>query len=469
MAGMQRREKREISPRTKDRETKQTEADGAGATAPGLSPAVPYATALDELHRAVDAQYARSPHLAVFEELQWDDPEHGDLLSLKAAELFEKIRREHPQDPLALHHLAVIYHGLGYRLQLAKQDLNSPAIVQHWRSGVQAWAALVGEQGFWELLRARWQLQADKNPSDLLTQRLLQVDLTAFRRHIPGHILKLHEGLVRDMGIILDSGFEPRVVKSVRKRLFESLALKDVDGACGAFDFDTARCKAERYLQIDPQYVPALCAVLRVCCEQCKHLGISGETYERRLKLLAACAPHAEQPELIQQAENRESLPVDMLRAFYLEWAKADLHQAIYNASQQSRRNAAFERALERVHKAVAYERHGGQEARVLRGLIYWRGARDDINTRDSDMQLARRFLDDGLRRLPNDAELRTINAEYYWEYGDKQQFLLELAVAERCNQVDNSEDATKLIRELRDRAERGVCRGRPKAGGKGR
>jgi hypothetical protein len=464
---MRRRDKSEISEPKKSRTPEQVAtADAAAPTGGEAALVLSYSQLLDELHRAVDDQYARSPHLVVFEEFHMDDPERADLLSGKAAELFEQIRQQDPRDPLALHHLAVIHHGLGYRLHLDKTSAGGAAIL-HWKKGVEAWAELVRDDGFWDALRARWQRHRDKNPHDMLAQRLLQVDLNAFRRHIPNYILNLHVAIVREyfptdlqvakahLGVILESGFEVAAIESARKRLFEDL-VGNIQDMCKALKFAEARDRVERYLRIDGDHVAAICSALWICCAECKHLGVGGQEVERRLQLLQACEPHAAHRLLRQQAEH-DLWAAESLRDFYLQGALAELHRGRGLKNNLRPRNAAFERALERSNQAVAFERCG-QEARKLRGVIYWDGARGDIHSPDTDFGLARRLLDDGLANSPNDAELRAVNAEYYWNYGDERRFREELARAERCNEIDSSQDASRLIADLQECLQSGAC-----------
>ena len=81
----------------------------------------------------------RSPHLNAYAELKTEKPETADLLNLRAADLFEEICREMPEDPFALHHLAIIYHGLGYQFHLEGKAADEH-VIEYWRRGLRSWA-----------------------------------------------------------------------------------------------------------------------------------------------------------------------------------------------------------------------------------------------------------------------------------------------------------------------------------------
>ena len=466
---MKRRDKSEIFERKKVRvpsgATAAVPSEGAVAASP--PPLVPYDHLLDQLHRAVDDQYTRSPHLAVFEEFHLDDPERTDLLSLKAAELFDQIRQRDPRDPLALHHLAVIHHGTGYRLHLDKKEMAGEAIV-HWKKGVQAWAELVRNDGFWDALRARWQRHRDKNPHDMLVQRLLQVDLAAFRRHIPLHILNLHAAIVCEsfhgdlkvaqahMGLLLGSEFDARAVESVRKRLFEDL-VGNVDDMCKALQFAEARQKVERYIQIDSGYLPALRAAVQVCCAECKHLAAGRQNCDERLRRLASCQATASNPDLIARAQHdRDILTAETLMEFHFQWALAEIHRAeACGENQVAPRNACFERALPKAQQAVAFE-YCGQQARQLLQELCFGAAMANAGAENGDLRVARRFLDAGRKAAPQEPRLAALGALCHFRDDDMDRFRQELKNAERYNEAANDSTAANLIAQLRQLAERG-------------
>ncbi len=462
---MKRQSESEITERKRQRAAAVAAAPPSDDAA--ASSVVPYDRLLDQLRRAVDRQYTRSPHLAAFEEFHLEDSERADALSSRAAELFEQIRQQDSSDPLALHHLAVIHHGTGYRMYLDKPDMAGEAI-SHWKKGLQAWAELVRDDAFWNTLRARWEQHLEKNPDDLLTQRLLQVNLNTFRHHIPNYLLNLHAAIVREhfqtdldiaqahLGVILESRFDAVAVENARRRLFEDL-VGNVQDMCKSLRFDEARGKAERYVGMDEDYVPALCSVLKTCCAECKHLSANANHVERRRGLLQACEKYATHGLLRQQADH-DLWAAEALRDFYLQGALAEFHGA-KACGDSRRRNAGYDRALEWIKQAVAFERCG-QKARELFQVICFAGAMDDINSEGSDRKLARRLLDAGLAAMPRDPELVAVNAYYYLRQGDEKRFRDELRNAETCNAAANNSNAANIIARLHEVArEDGVSR----------
>ena len=464
---MKRLTKSEIESRKKPAVPTATAADPRSEDAPSR-PAVPYDVLLHDLGRAIDKQYARAPHLAVYEELGLDDPDRADPLNLRAAELFDAILQQNPEDTLALHHLAVIHHGMGFRLHMQQQDA-----VVHWRKGIQAWARLVSNDGFWRELRARWQRQLEANADDILARQLLQVDLAAFRRRIPRNILRLHSSLLRDclssgpgaargriasdhgvacehMHLILESQFDAAAIESERRYLFHEL-VGDVHPLCDAQNFSEARDKVELYLKIDPTYVPAVCAGLQICCLECKSLGANGENRERRLALLKSAEHLARHAELVRRAESdRDILANDSLRDFHLAYSQAELESGRDTTNDMVRRSSAFDRALTQAQRGVKYE-HCGHRAHEMIGVVCFWGAIDDINTRGSDLKLARRMIDVGFTANPQDADLAAVNAYYYLRREDEKQFREALEKAEEMNSIANSSAATKIIAQLQE------------------
>jgi hypothetical protein len=255
------------------------------------------------------------------------------------------------------------------------------------------------------------------------------------------------------MEIILDSTFDEQVVQAVRRRLFDSL-VGNLDQLCQGQQFAEARAKADAFLQLDPQYVPALCAVLRVCSEECRQSKAGGQNYEQRVQRLSGCAKQAEHRELLKLAnEQRDLLASEALRDFYLEWADAEFDRALANKDRPSVRDPAYLQALRRIEQAVVHERCG-QRARTMRHSICVAGALADINTEDTKCQLARQLIDAGLKAEPQDPHLTAVQAGYFLRQGDVDRCRAELAKAEQYNETSNDPNAASLINNIREVAE---------------
>lgn len=413
---------------------------------------------LDECRRS-------APHLVAFAELKSDAAESSDLLSARAAELFEEIYRAHPDDPYVTHHLAILHHGRGFQLHLKKQGDSAEAI-EFWQRGLQAWARLIKNDGFWNALSEQWTIRQQKYKNDMLVERLLRVDLGAFRRQIPNHLLNFHAAIAGEfcntnprlaaahVQIMLQSGFDGDCIERARKRLHGSI-VGDVDRACKELAFDRARQAVDSYLAIDPGYPHAICDALRICTSECEHLGTSEPEINKRIQLLQKAEPLANHG-VLREAAKTEMFAAEALRNYHycLACAHRDRADRLGNASS-ARKVQYYQEAQKHARTAVQWETCG-QKARMCFRQVSINGAVADITLEGSSMAAARGLLDSAIQVNPNDPLLHALKGFYHLRKGDDASFKTELDKAERFNRTANDPEAAQMIANLKQAAESG-------------
>ncbi|MFV1964637.1 MAG: hypothetical protein ACC628_04385 [Pirellulaceae bacterium] len=458
---MRRLSKSEVEQR-KQRRQKQPAAKGP---APGKTPAkpdrpvVPFDQVVTLFKDSVVDYYAKVPHLRAFAQLRASDPASADLLNADAAALFEEVRQASPGDPIALHHLAIIHHGRGYQLHLA--DGKSTEAIRHWHNGVQAWAALVRNDAFWDRLSGRWRERWEASRNDMLVERLLRVDLKGFRRQIPGHLLGLHTAIVLEsfqsepafakehMTIALKSDFETADIEAARQRVYTKL-LGGIRRLCKAMKFAEARDLVNRYLTMDPDNPKALCDALVVCVAECKQEGVGDQKVAQRLRRFAQEQTRASS--LIERAKQDWSV-AEALRDFYLQWADAEHDNGqSYGDVDSPARWKAYREAMRHAKVAVGYERCGDAARRLLL-QICWNASVACFNA-NADLDLVRDLVKDALLIDDADVGARAVNAYYYLRKQNDALFRQELKMAEDLNVVSGRPEVANLISQLKQAAE---------------
>ena len=106
---------------------------------------------LDCFAGELDKALADAPHAEAYGELRrGEGPD--EVLSLTAAELWEARLAEEPGDPVAHHHLAVIYHGLA----IEGERRGEGGAAENWPKALRHWAELWRADAFWEDTKRRW-------------------------------------------------------------------------------------------------------------------------------------------------------------------------------------------------------------------------------------------------------------------------------------------------------------------------
>jgi hypothetical protein len=427
----------------------------------------PFAETLQRFLESVEEYHQQTPHLTAFSELQKAE-EAEKVLSGRAAELWEAVLRTSPDDPLALHHLAIIRHGTGYRMHL-RRGAECRQAIEHWRRGVQAWARLMSNDAFWARLRRTWEERHSKaKHGDMVAERLLNVDLNAFRSQVPRHLLGLHASIAEDsvrsdpelaaghMKIILESGFEAKFIDRTRRRVYESL-VKDIDALWKDKDAPEALERVRAYLRIDPNYPRALADGLHVCKLEVDKWALDGSRESVLLRMFEEAKQWAEHPVVAGASDSEVSL-ANARADFYTSWATVlfQMFRRAMQAKDHSRALRHVEQAFEQLQPAISVKRPTSK-AREMLHVICVSGACAEINhKRDGGLRLADRLLTAALKLDPNDPDLRAVRAYYYYAKDDQAAFKRELSEAESLNARCPSDTATSLIQDLKQQAEQG-------------
>ena len=294
-----------------------------------------------DLAAALDVYSRDNPHVTAFETLEQSDGADA-VLSSSAAEVWEEVLKIDPGDHLALHHLAVIHHGRGYQLHLAG-GVKQLAAVASWRQALAAWESLLRHDEFWTELRAGWQRRdeqgrADKR-RDMLAERLMLVDLGAFRRQLPGHLLSVQVSIFKDnyqsdpalaaqhVKLIRESGFEPKLINRLCDDLYATFVTA-TNELCAGFKFAEARQAVEGYLAVDPVHPAALRDMLQIAGQHYKRMKAEEPpvSLEQQRRALEESQPWADK--LAVHGDPAHSIfDAKSLRDYYL--AIADLQAAL--------------------------------------------------------------------------------------------------------------------------------------------
>jgi hypothetical protein len=409
---------------------------------------------LTEFAACVDACRQRNPHVAAFGELKATDGSSPDYLSLRAAKKFEEIRARAPDDPFALHHLAVIYHGTAYQLHQNRQHASTEA-VPFWRQALQAWAALVHHDAFWQTLRTRWR---EAPGHDRLFERLLNADLDSARAQLPDYLLKIHVSIVEQcweaepeiarehLKLIREAGFEPERTGRHLDGLYAGL-VGDISQLLNDSRADDARNRLRAYLAIDPESARVRCDLLRVCVAECDPLSVRESTAQRKA-LLSAEEKHANHPAVLALAGS-DLMAASQLCDYYYQWAMTCNGQGLVT-DQHDAEIGYFEEASRWAAKAMTFERCG-QKARQLFLTACGNGAMGGLQGEANLWERARKLIDAGLAVAPEAPWLNALLALYHFRKNDRDRFRQQLQKAEQINSVEQNSEAASLLSNLRD------------------
>jgi len=424
---------------------------------------------------SVEEYHQKTPHLAAFNELS-TAKDHDRVLSSQAAELWQTVLRNAPEDPLALHHTAIIRHGTGYRLHL-EGGASALQAIDQWKQGVQAWAKLVKNDGFWDGLRQKWEERQSQPKGDMIAERLLTVDLPVFRRQLPKHLLALHANLAEDLAktnpdlaaghvkVILESGFSPSEVDWARQRVYRSL-VKDVEILCKESQSDEAMERVKGYLRIDPDSAVGMADGLRVCKLEADRRSMNASEDSVLDRLFQGAKAWADHPALAHAGRNEVTLAAAR-SDFYTAWTRCLYQQARRARDEKdiTRALRLVEEAFSRAQAAVRCERRGPTALEWYHNVCVL-GAFTDLNNdgKSRGLRVSNRMIDAGLELEPNDPELHALRAYYHLIDGDEAACRRELTVAENLNRKSPNEEATGLISQLRGVIDENASFGRIKA-----
>lgn len=404
----------------------------------------------------------RHPHLPPFEVLR-ESEGVAAVLSPQAADAWDEVLRQSPDDALALHHLAVIHHGTAYQLHFGAGKAPSAA-VPHWKRALELWGTLIGTDSFWDRLRTVWDERHRASKGDLLAERLLTVDLGAFRRQLPAHLLSVHATIVQEtwrtnpplaaehLKLIRTAPLPQGVVEQTIAGLY-GLLVGDVGLMCTELRFDDARQALERFLQIDPDNVRALCDLLQVLCRECDRIGGDSGAFARREKLMESGRPWAER--LVRQGDPQRNLfASDALRDYYVGFALLYKIEGdgFGNRKEFGRAGQLLVKAFEQAEKALQYERAGQRAAQIYQ--VTAAEAALFNTSADNEAHITERVLRSAMTRFPNSALLHALRGFHHLRQGDRDGFTRDLDQAERLNRANPDPEATSLIANLRQAAQ---------------
>ena len=274
---------------------------------------------LGQLASQLDAYAESHPHLQPYSLLS-DASGEDKVLNANAAQVWDQLLREFPDDELALHHVAIIHHGLalrGYRELVVTHQATLP----HWKRALECWAKLLRHDPFWNRLRATW-IERAKNVGDPVAQRLVDVPLEEFRRRLPAHLLKAHITIIQDMwrqqsgiakdhlALIVGSDFDAALVRRTRRDVY-GLLVGDFQVLLSEQEFRKARELLESYLRIDPANPQALADRLLIGTKEAeKQQGLTAkerrfaadEIWADQLKPFAKVSPRVTPEDALQSA-----------------------------------------------------------------------------------------------------------------------------------------------------------------------
>lgn len=255
---------------------------------------------VDQATAALDGLLAGDRHLRAYSELRAVDRDRAErILNESAAAVWEEQLRDAPDDAAALHHLAVIYHGLAIEAERAGES-DPERLRRHWGRALRCWSALHRHDGFWEGVKERWRAEAAKGKGradffrpekwDEFRQRLPKIVLAglldqarAAARSRPDRA-RMYVELAKGCDFPADARDVVRAILYGPYQPDESAAEADGDGA-----FDEAMDRVDEFLRLDDDYGPARGDALELCAA-------------RLDRVIARATPHAEHESLLALA-----------------------------------------------------------------------------------------------------------------------------------------------------------------------
>jgi len=421
-----------------------------------------YGKSLREFRDRVEDYGRRNPYVGAYEALR-DGEEVDRVIGLQSVELWEQIVEADRGDGLALHHLAIIHHGAGFHMHGIGTDRS--AAVEQWRRGLQAWKRLLGADSFWAALRRGWEKRVEASEgADMLAQRLLTtVDLQAFRRQIPRHLLDVHAAIVQDC-FSTDPELARQHLDLIRNGPF---AGPDADRLCGNLyrtftadleslradrRFAEAREKLETFLKIDPENERALVDLLGTTTGEVKRMEADGRPLRERKQRMESAVFAADR---LQASGAVEQYAVaGAVREFFCAFAwmfveaarnLPDLHGV--------QKPPLYEQGLKPAKRALEVET-AGDVARIVVVVVCIEGTLTDFQFGTGSLEVARRLIKAGLKLIRDHPALHALQAVIYRQDMQSAKMRESLREAERLNRVHADQVATSLIAQLHEAAQ---------------
>jgi len=317
----------------------------------------------------LDEVLLHAPHIRASSELAHAEGlEH--VLNRRAATIWEEYLDQHADDAAALHHLAIIYHGMAIEAE-RRGDTDLKTTRRLWQQALEYWRRLWEISDFWEEVKAAWRAAHAKG--DSRGDRFREDEWDAFRRRLPRTLLAPHGDMARQfmdtdperarmhMSVVRDSGFDASVRDSIRCGLYDAFR-PDEERVKRDGTFAEALERIEACLAIDEDFAEALCGAVATVAGWLEFLNKTRTGHEadraRMDEIYDQGRAYASRPALVALAES------DLLAAA----AVARLHMAQYDRcrtqanafrKKKSLRKAIswYDRAAEAAHAALPYDR----------------------------------------------------------------------------------------------------------------
>jgi hypothetical protein len=174
-----------------------------------------------------------------------------------ALRIFEKAYLEGSENHRLLQHLAIATHALAWDLELARDPQAAPA----WRQAFQYWRELAASREFWQELKEKFlEIEKEGDPAFL----------DQARRSLLEELLDIHVEFVRywtesgfpeqcevHLEIIRSALLPPAVKKQFAAKVYDILTA-GVNDALNSQAYQSALTSMENYLQLFPDFLPAL-------------------------------------------------------------------------------------------------------------------------------------------------------------------------------------------------------------------
>lgn len=409
-----------------------------------------YLNNLKELSTALDDYADQHPHVLPYALLEESKGESA-ILHEDAEKLWDEIAQRLPDDGLAQHHLAVMRHASAFRL--LKRDQHGPEARERWLAGLKHWKRVIDSEEFWNHLTKVWTERRDSEKGEKLAERLLSVDLQAFRRALPSQLLKVHVEIIQanissqpeaaraHISLIRNSGFSEATVRDSLNLVYNMAV-----GARKNAAPEQAAQAIEDYLEIDQGNIRALRDRLEVAIRACDDKQNSVQT---RLSAMRAARARAD----LLKSKSGNSDPDrdrsrEVLRDFYVSWAETCFSEGVrlYNDDQSA--NALFRESCEKAGDACEFET-SGMKARTL----YRKAVSHVAISSSEDPQASLRLVEKAIKRFPKDAANQVSLAQVRLAKGDVSGANSALTAAEKANSLGDQEVVAQ-IKEVRSKME---------------
>ena len=401
----------------------------------------------------------RNPHAASIEPLQLGSMSASRPLMLEVAEHFEAFLVENPDDAVAPHHLAIIYHGLAcHSASLLDRELSAEAEM-HWKRGLSAWSRIAKDDAFWMFLRQRWQSFRQMNPNDRLVERLVDLDLATLRRKLPELLIDAHLKLVQDVfehdraravrlySALHSAGFDPALLSEPLRRMYQDVT-KRFQELCKAPTFAEAEAVIERFLEFMPYYEVALRDRLISGTGHADWLRASNEPLSRVLGVLTRLERWIQRAQSQMQSKANRTLR-DLVVRYYVVWIRALLASTHDASAPASARLDWLKQARQMCLVATQYDAKS-HDLRQLVVAVLNRAVMVNSERARRDMFDLFPFVEAVEQLDPTSPHGPAVKALCYLREGNTAQVRRELQRAERLNESMQDEDIGSLITDLR-------------------